>query len=441
MVSIEIKANLPLKFNSLSRSHDGCNIRIKSERTQALSLGKTYLPPPKQVPTPNTDLPFRVNTKVTLELRDAELRDVLRGLMAYIGRNIIIDPSVPSNILVTMTLVDVRIDDVLNYIMRTYDLAAYSAGENTTAFGTREGLYKLSGGRELKTFPISFAEPAQVGTLLRSIAGLEENALTVDERMRVLYVNTNPAKMQEVAELIERLDVPQKQVMIQASIFEFSDADSISVQNALQIAYDDIQVNLGGTTGIGVNYRQDRSVKGGRSIWTARTIVDTFTALENKNKGKVIANPSVIAIDGLEANIKLTNDYMYASARDQAGNITFQKEEVGPTLTFTPRIERDGYVRLKLHIKTGDVIGTTSSGNSQNVPITSDRDVTTEIRVKNGMPFVIGGLFQDNKSRTVNKIPVLGNIPLLGELFTYRLNSTSRTQAVMVVTPYILDSD
>ena len=436
-VVIDIKANKSLEYDSMSRGYNSCQLRIKSYNPSA---SQPYLPPPKTVNSPETDLPFRINEKITIELRDAELRDVMRGLMAHVGRNIIIDSTFPQNVLVTMTLVDVRIDDVLNYLMRTYDLAAYTAGVNTTAFGTKEGLYKLSGSRTMKTFDISFADVSQAATLLKTLAGVDDSSVTVDERLRKIYVSTYPAKMQEVEEIISRIDVPQKQVMIQASIFEFNDTDSLSVQNALDIAYDDIKLSLGGG-GIQVDYRQDRSVKGPRSIWTDRVIEDTFSALETKSKGKVIANPSVIAIDGLSATINLTNDYLYASARDQAGNITYANRNVGPQLTFTPMIERDGYVRLKLNVSTSDVIGTTSSGNSSNIPITSNRSVTTEIRVRDGMPFVIGGLFRDNKTNTKSKIPVLGNIPLLGDLFSYNNDNRNRTQAVIVVTPYILDSN
>lgn len=436
-VEIHIKANKSLEYDSMLRSYNSYQLRIKSYDPSA---SQPYLPPPKTVNSPETDLPFRINEKITIELRDAELRDVMRGLMAHVGRNIIIDSTFPQNVFLTMTLVDVRIDDVLNYLMRTYDLAAYTAGVNTTAFGTKEGLYKLSGSKTMKAFDIAFADVEQAATLLNTLAGLDGSSVTVDERLRKIYVNTNPAKMQEVEDLISRIDVPQKQVMIQASIFEFNDTDSLSVENALNIAYDDIRLNLGGTAGITVNYRQDRSVKQTPAPWTARTIQDTFSALETKSKGKVIANPSVIAIDGLSATINLTNDYLYASARDQAGNITYAKQTVGPQLTFTPRIERDGYVRMNLNVSTSDVIGTTSSGNSSNIPITSNRSVNTEIRVRDGMPFVIGGLFQDNKSNAKSKIPVLGNIPLLGDLFSYNLNNHNRTQAVIVVTPYILDS-
>ena len=436
---LTINSNLSMKVSSVLRSLNGYSLRLKSDVQEERIA---YLPEPKAAISPLTTLPFRVDSRITLELRDAELRDVLRGIMSYIGRNIIIDPSFPDTVLITMTLNDVRADEVLNYLMRTYDLACYKSGVNTLTFGTLEGLYKLSGARELKSFKLHFAEAGQVSTMLKAIAGLEDNAITVDERMKTLYVRTNPAKMAEVEEAVNLLDSPQKQVMIHATIFEFNDNDALTVQNALNIAYDDIQLSLGGVGGLNVKYRADRTLKGTREVWTSRVITDTFEALQASTKGKVLANPSVIATDGKPSEITLTQDFPYVSDRDnEKGTVTWSTEEVGPKLKFTPRIGRDGYVTLTLDISTGDVIGTQTSSTGEQMPITTTRSVKTEVRVRDGMPFVIGGLFREDQHKSVTKIPVLGDIPILGELFSYKYDATEKTQVVMVIIPYILDAN
>ncbi|MBQ6001551.1 MAG: hypothetical protein IJL18_01690 [Synergistaceae bacterium] len=465
-VEMEIKSNAPMKVNSLLHNVDGITIRVKSEAKNDSSFGNTFVPPPKTVPSPDTKLPFAVDKRITLELRDAPLIDVVRGIMDYVGRNVVIDPSFPKkivraeqttdnagvkmteirnreeDILLTMTLNDVRADEIMNYLMGAYDLACYVSGVNTLTFGSREGLYKLSGQNSIKQFRIHFAEPEKVRTMLKTLAAIEDSAITVDERMKILYVKTNPAKMQEVEELIGVLDAPEKQVMIRASIFEFSDSDTLTVENALNIAYDDIRISLGGTTGVTVDYRNDRSIRGGRTVWTDRVITDAFSALETKAKGKLLANPSVIAIDGKKAEINLTQDFPYVSARDKDnGTVTWSTEEVGPKLSFTPRVGRDGYVTLTLELSTGDIIGTQTSSTGEQMPVTTTRSVKTDVRVRDGMPFIIGGLFREDESKNVSKIPILGNIPLLGELFTYRYNTKQKSQVVMVITPYVLDSN
>ena len=81
-----------------------------------------------------------------------------------------------------------------------------------------------------------------------------------------------------------------------------------------------------------------------------------------------------------------------------------------------------------------------AGSTGEQMPRTSTRQVTTEIRVRDGMPFVIGGLFRENKTIASYRIPVIGSIPLIGDLFTYKVGSNVKTQVVIVVTPYILDS-
>lgn len=410
--------------------------------------------------------------------------------MAALGRNVVIDSSFPKNTLVTMTLVDVRIDEIMNYLLRTYDIACYNYAPNITAFGTRESLYKLSGAKELKTFKISYASPQRIGEILKNLLGFSvtliresagdaagsntgvnttsststgssvsarevqnaarntgsgsssnnNNAVSevmIDERFRMLYVKTNPARMEEVEEMIKMLDVPLRQVMIRASIFEFNDSATEDVQSMLNLAYDrwTLDISTGGDEPFGVLTYQDFTYRNGRSDFD-RYITASFNALEGKNKGKVIANPSVITIEGEEAKITLKQDIMYNSGLTDKGVPTWSTTEVGPELTFTPIIEDKGYINLTIKINTGDYLGTDSNGNIQ----TTDRNVETHIRVRDGMPFVVGGLFQDITTRRKVKIPILGDIPLLGRLFSTTSDVNDKTQAVMIITPYILDS-
>ncbi len=497
-VSIQLDATLPLELLTTSRTARGWSFRVKADETQqtagdfAGTFSSTLIASPKNAVTaPQTELPFSAETRTTIEFRDAELQDVFRLFMAALGRNIVIDSSFPKNTLVTMTLVDVRIDEIMNYLLRTYDIACYNYAPNITAFGTRESLYKLSGAKELKTFKISYASPQRIGEILKNLLGFSvtliressgegsgsntgvnttsststgssvsareaQNAgrtsgssssgsssrstntvseVMIDERFRMLYVKTNPARMEEVEEMIKMLDVPLRQVMIRASIFEFSDEATKDVQTTLNMAYDRWTLEANLAKSIGTITYEDRTYRNGRSDFD-RYITASFSALEAKNKGRIIANPSVITIEGEEAKITLKQDIMYSAGRDDSGNPTWQTTQVGPELTFTPIIEDKGYINLTLKINTGDYLGTDADGNIQ----TTDRDIETHIRVQDGMPFVVGGLFQDINTQVKSKIPILGDIPLLGRFFSYTADLNSKTQAVMIVTPYILDS-
>ena len=404
-VAIQIDSSLSLKVNSSAKSRGGYTFRISGIRPETPAQGIALVPPKSSVLYPQSTLPFSANARITIELRDIELQDAFRLLMNALQRTALFDSTFPrgsssgsstttstqstgtsttgttttsSNTLVTMSLNDVRIDDVLNYLMRTYDLACYQYAKNITAFGTRAGLYRLSGEKEIKAFRVSYAEPAQAVTLLKALAGLQDSEIIVDERMRTLYVNTNPARMEEVEKLLKDIDLPAKQVMIRASIFEFSDSATKDVQAAINAVYDEWtfisnfgEESIGSLTYTDMSYRQGRSA-------LDRYITATLNSLETKDKGKTIANPSVIAIDGQEATINLKQDIMYRAGINDKGNIQWDTTEVGPELKFKPKIEDNGYIYLEITINTGDYLGSDNDGNIR----TANRTMTTKIRVR-----------------------------------------------------------
>ena len=439
-VSILITSSSPMTLKSGKQNFDGLTLHIKiqeeEQQDKNFLMNNISVNPVKKFPTsPQNSVWFIADEKVTIELRDADLRDVLRLLMEQCGRNTIIDNSFPSNILITMSLKNTRIDEVLNYLLRTYDLACYRAGANIVAFGLKDSLYKLSGEKEIKSFRIAHGDLAAAVTMLKSLTGLQDNEITTDERMRTLHINTNPAKMLEVIKAISKIDVPSKQVMIYASIFEFSDAATKDVQHSLELVYDKWQMNLNLGQGENLLIYNDDTYRNGKSNFD-RYITATLHGLETKNKGKTIANPSVIAIDGQEASVSLKQEILYRKGLNDKGGVEWGSEEVGPELKFKPQIENNGYINLEITINTGDYLGADTEGNIR----TTTREVKTKIRVRNGMPFVIGGLNQDTDVRIRNKIPILGNIPLLGELFSYSSREKNKSQAVMIVTPYIIES-
>jgi len=115
--------------------------------------------------------------------------------------------------------------------------------------------------------------------------------------------------------------------------------------------------------------------------------------LVESNKADILASPSVVTVDGQKASIALTTNIKYISERDEAGNPVYTEERIGPTLEFTPIVGRDNTVTINVEISTGEVVEWRAGGMGEEVPVTSSRDVSTMVRVRNGEPFVIGGLF------------------------------------------------
>lgn len=457
-VVIEMTAESPLQIRSMRgvAPADSYTLRfITSAKVEKMiqEPAATRVVVKKPVPTG----PFASTTPITLDLRDTELRDVFRMLGAHLKKNIIIDPSLPPA-LVTMTLKNVPLSEAFAYLMKTYDISYHMVGKDTIAVGTVDGLAKISGNEETRTFNVAYADPVALQALLVNLTKMPADRMVVDPRLRALYVTSNPFKLSEIAALLQKLDRPGKQVMLQAKILEFSDGATLDVETALNAVYNHWWFSYTGQGGgrggyiddnrLGRNFTEpsEKTFVPGRTglatpmhgIW--REFDMAFRAVETKGQGKTLANPSVITLDGEEAEVKLTEDYPYISERDDSGNPTWSTQTVGPQLKMTPRIGRDGFMTIKLEIETGEVIEMITGSTGEQMPRTSTRSVSTQVRVRDGEPFVVGGLFRDNRTNRRVRIPVLGQLPILGELFTYRYKERNKTQVVMLVVPHILET-
>lgn len=403
----------------------------------------------KPVPKVDTGDPFTKTMPITLDLRDVELRDVFRLFGKYIGMNVISDPSVP-NSLVTMSLNQVPLNQAFSYIMKMYDVT-YAIMGKTIIVGTADSIAKVVGREGTRSYHIAYADLKQLGGILQGLTGVTK--VIADDRLKTLYVTGRIDQLDEVDSLLQRLDHPGRQVMLQARIVEISDTATKDFETMLDAVYNHWWMSYSkGGLNIGSSYvntndaytavedRPGTLVTDMKNVaaGTLKLLDAGIVALVNNNKGKVIADPSVITLDGQKATIKLTENYPYVSQRDQAGNPTWSEKEVGPKLEFLPTIGRDGIVTVKLKISTGEIIGTYVGANKEEFPQTTNREVDTMVRVRDGEPFVVGGLFKDQKTKEVSKIPVLSDIPLLGQFFTARTSKNIKSELAMIVVPYIL---
>ncbi|MGI6792029.1 type II secretion system protein GspD [Aminivibrio sp.] len=412
-------------------------------------------PQPPVVSSPGD--PFTKTTPVSLDLRDVELRDVFRMMGAYANMNIVADPSVP-NTLVTMSLKGVPLNEAMGYLMRMYGMS-YAILGKTIIVGTPDSIGKTTGKENTKQYKIAYADMKTVGGLLQGLAGVTK--VVADERLRTLYVTGRPEQFLEVEKVLQQIDHPGRQVMLQARIIEVTDSGKEELETIIDAVYSQWWFNYSSAgAGLGYVYADNPAAydpQGGddrpsplRPITgdglneiasgnLTKMLDFGLRALVTKNKGKVIADPSIITIDGQKAVIKLVENYPYISERDEAGNPTWSEKEVGPIMEFTPQVGRDQMVTVQLKIQTGEIIGTYRGQAGEQFPQTTEREVTTNIRVRDGEPFVVGGLFKDQEKVEKHRIPLLSDIPLLGELFKFKSESRDKTEVAMIVIPYILE--
>ncbi|MDR3332083.1 MAG: hypothetical protein LBT08_05590 [Synergistaceae bacterium] len=420
-------------------------------------------PKPEKVVTYQKGDPMAITAPVTLQLRDAEVKSVFRMLTDMQKLNLVIDQSVPDTV-VTFSFTNVPYKDVFGYLLRVTDLS-YAVLNGTLVVGTRESLAHTLGTEILREYKLSYAlTPANGevrGDLVSALTALVplSKAPTLDQRNRTLYVTASPEQHEEVAEMLERLDQPGRQVMIQAKIVEVNSNAAQDLESLISGVYDQWLMNTaGGRLNLGYNYATQAfegadlgipiagTPQGSTTVWD-NVVMDGgnkllsagLTALESSGKGKVLAHPSVVTLDGHEATVALTQNALYASGVDSNGNTTFSSVESGPRINFTPVIGRNGIITIDISIQTGDIVAYRSTGNGAQTPETTTRSVQTMVRVRNGEPFAVGGLYQETKTNTRERIPVLGYIPFLGDLFTTKTDKHVKSEVAMIVVPYILD--
>jgi type IV pilus assembly protein PilQ len=365
---------------------------------------------------------------------------------------------------ITFSFNGVPYSEAFRYLLRSAGLD-YKVQNGMLIVARPESLIRVLGNEVTRVYRLAYAidESGQVrsdltGTLTGLISLPQPPVL--DAPNREIYVTTSPEQHREVEALLERLDKPGRQIMLEAKIFEVSDNGKQDLETLVTGIYNHWVASFtGGGLNLGYTYSNREWESGSPSGWnlpiggtiTDSPVLDYFPmegtrmlsaglrALETKGVGKTIANPSVITMDGQKASVNLQTSMSYASGVDSSGNPVISTVSSGPALNFLPVVGRDGLVTIGITIEASILTGWRNAGMGAQTPVISNRQVDTTVRVRNGEPFVVGGLYQEIRNQERRRIPVLGYIPLLGDLFSFRMDEHTKSEVAMIVIPYILD--
>lgn len=295
----------------------------------------------------------------------------------------------------------------------------------------------------------------------------ERGSIHVDERTNALLVSETAAKLDEIRGLIELLDVPIRQVMIEARIVKASSdfSEKLGVQWGGVGTADNGRLISGGGLNSVTNLRESFNSGGGlvadypNALAVDLGIADSGTskfsigyadagmllnlelsALESGGYGEVVSQPKVITGDKQEAKInsgvKIPYQTRQTGASEGAGNqqATITLEPAVLELKVTPKITPDNRIIMDLEIKQDALAGLAS--NDQ--PLIDTTELHTQVLVDNGETIVLGGVFQTEEVNSTTKTPLLGDIPVLGNLFKRKTQTTSKTETLIFITPSIL---
>jgi len=397
--------------------------------------------------------------KLTLNFQSISTREALSVIADFTSLNMVISDTVSGNL--TLRLKDVPWDQALDIILQSRGLDMRKNG-NVIQVAPREEIaskekIELTARQEIgdlevvrtESFQLSYAKAAEMATLLKNKdTGLlsKRGSAVSDLRTNTLFVQDTPTRLEEVRNLIKQLDVPVRQVLIEARFVEAGESFNQTLGGRLSYSGPGSTVAGGGFAGPGSSRAAlsttsllpaAGSVTGGMtlSLFNAaatKVLKLELNASELDGTTKNIASPRVVTGDKTAATIESGVQVPYLQATSSgATSVAFKDAVLG--LTVTPQITPDDRVGMKVTVHQ-DSVGNIYSG----VPSINTKKVDTQVLVDNGGTVVIGGVYTQDITDSKEQIPLLGDIPILGWLFKTDTVTKAKKELLVFITPKIL---
>ncbi len=407
--------------------------------------------------------------KLTLNFQNISTREALNVIADFTNLNIVISDSVSGNM--TLRLKDVPWDQAFDIILQSRGLDMRKNG-NVIQVATREELakketfnleatQKISELEVMRTenFPLSYAKGADIVVLLSGLeSGLESGkksgkkqrilsergSAVVDQRTNTVFVQDTPSRLEEARKMIKQVDVAVRQVMIEARFVEAGDTFTRTLGGRLGFK-GPVSAGLvppGFTAGIGgsnnVSLPGASSGTGGLNILfsagVSKALGLELTAAELDGKTKAIASPRVVTANGGTATISQGVKIPYTTLATSTTPAGTAFVDATLSLTVTPQITPDDNIIMQLDIKK-DSPQPAPSGTA---PPIDTNTIKTQVLVENGGTVVIGGVYTQSETNSTSKVPLLGDIPILGWLFKDNVKKDNKKELLIFITPKIL---
>lgn len=369
---------------------------------------------------------------VTNIFYDTFVIDALSDVSVQTGIPIIADTTVSG--FVTLDLVDVPFEEALNRICipfgltyRLMDGGYYLVGAATTDNPT----FAL-----LSDIHVVKVRYQNADTVSRLLTESYKPFVKVDSETNTIVITASPEMIARIQSDIAMIDRPIRQVMLQVLVTELSDGARKALGTEWQWESSKPSSNVEGALSFTAGVLTTALGYGPTSI------SDFLVALKaevQKGKAEIHANPRIVTLDGKPAEIFLGEEQQHIVLVESESGQSISRQrivaETGIRLKFTPRISDEGEITISVEPEVSIVTGT----NKEGFPIIASRRASTTVRVRDGETFVLGGLVSEINVKSTTKVPLLGDLPLLGKLFRSENSSSTETEILIMVTPVILD--
>lgn len=419
--------------------------------------------PPKPVKAPTLEERTYTGEPLSMAFQDVSVRTVLDVLGQFTDTNIVASDNVQGNI--TLRLINVPWDQALDIILKSKDLDKRKNGNvilvapakelKDAELATLKALEEEKSLAPLRTeyIRLNYAKADDVLKLIEdarssgsrsndvgnaSLLASSKGVITVDARTNTLIVKDTSEGINSMRALIEKIDIPVKQVMIEARIVTASEtfAREIGVRwgsnrqsgNPFSTKTTNLSVDLGSSAGLG----------GGLTVGLlsiSDMLLDlSLSALKTEGRGEIISAPKVLTADKQKARISSGRQIAYQEA-SASGATSVSFKEAALTLEATPNITPDGKISIQLDVRNGDTTGEVYAG----VPVIREDRISTNVVLEDGQTVVLGGVFRDRLENNDRKVPFLGDIPGVGRLFKYDGKTVDKSELLIFITPRLVN--
>lgn len=421
-------------------------------------------------PNKLTQGPGYAGEKLSLNFQNIEIRSLLQVIADFTNFNIVTSDTVTGA--VTLRLKDVPWDQALDIILQAKGLGMRKSGnvlliapKDELAAKEKQDLESRSAIQSLEVlrtqdFKLNYAKAADIAASLTGLGRVgatkilsARGSVISEARTNQLFVTDVPSTLEQVQALIAKLDIPVRQVLIEARIVEATDTFGKSL--GVRLGGQPFSLNGGRNTSFGSSYVTGAAgttagdfvqLPGvGQNGYPASTFaVSLFnssvtrllnleiSAAEADGKGKIVSSPRIVTADQVKALIEQGTELPYQQATSSgATSIAFRKANL--KLEVTPQITPEGNIILSVDVNKDSVGRATSNGFAIDT-----KHIQTQVLVENGGTVVIGGIFEQNDREDETKVPLLGDIPVVGNLFKTRTRTANKSELLVFITPKML---
>jgi type IV pilus assembly protein PilQ len=412
--------------------------------------------------------------KLSLNFQSVEVRRLLQVIGEFTGMNVVVSDSVGGSI--TLILKDVPWDQALDIILQQRGLDMRKSG-NVIQIAPREEIatkekldfesrVQIGDLEPLRTesFQLNYVKGADVKNLLsdpKQTLLSKRGSVLLDDRSNILFVQDTPTRLEDVRQMVAKVDIPVRQVMIEARIVEAR--DSFSKNLGVRLGTGSATPTYNASTGATTVTKSDTAgwvnpgsytgglgsvnlpAAGALGTYTFTLFNSKFTkfldleisAMETDGKGKIISSPRVMTANQIEAIIEQGVEIPYQeNAGGQLGGTTTSFRKANLALKVKPQITPDGRVTMSLDINK-DTPNTSLATGGNGIAIDT-KHVKTEVLVDNGGTVVIGGIYTQTLSSGTSRVPFFGDLPYIGWLFKNYTWSDDKTETLVFITPRIV---